>query len=482
MTQKLSTSIHYKSDKLVYILGIGGIAMANLACLLRDQGFNIKGSDNNIYSPSKELLMSQGIVPFVGFDASRLVGLLGQINLAVIGNSISRENEELEVLLESGIPFVSLPEAIRMFWLKDKKSIVVAGTHGKTTISSLIGYLLWCAKKEPNIFVGGVPNNFGRGWMSGRSEFSVIEGDEYDSSFFDKDPKFFHYAPFGLVITGVEFDHADMYRDLAHIRKNFRRLVELVNPHGFILAFSGTSELDYLLGSAKARIWLYGERTEDDFVLDSFSAHTNGSSFSLKVKNGAMDCTVRTSLMGRFNSLNIIASIACVNLLGIDMQLAVSHVESFRGVKRRQEVLINSDDFLFMEDFAHHPTAISQVIDSIKMHYPDYKIAVIFEPRSNTMRRNILQEELTYALLKANEIYLGALDRVENVPVHDRLDVGLLVDKLSNLGRVVAYEPDKRKLVNKVMASNNVRKALVLLSNGDCADLKNMIIEKFNND
>lgn len=461
-----------KPPALGYFLGIGGIAMANFACLLHDAGFEVVGSDRGVYPPAKGLLDRQKIPYRIGYDASRLLSVIPRVDFCVLGNAVSFGNPELEVFLDRRMPVFSLPEAIRMFLGQGRRSLVVAGTHGKTTTASAIAWTMVQAGLDPSCLIGGIPHGFGKGSRFGGGPWCVLEGDEYDTACFDKHPKAFHYAPFGLVLTHAEFDHADIYRDLGHVREAFRFLIGLIPPEGFLLAFSGIQGLEGLCGGLRGRRFTYGELPNDSFSLGELKMGAAGMEFFVRVKLQDEEYRIETPLKGPFNAQNLTAAFGASVLAGVSPKAALEGLRGFSGVQRRLEKIHESERLCLIEDFAHHPTAVHAVLKTLRAYYPTRELRVVFEPRSNTMRRKVLQDQLIMALAQADRVFLRPLDRVETIPEGQCLDLTQVQRRLRELGTEASIEPDLGPLVRKGLESRTKPVILALLSNGDIHGLK----------
>ncbi len=462
-----------------YILGIGGIAMANLACLLKDLGFEVAGSDKGVYPPARDLLEEKGIPYRVGYDAGKVASQTGKTDFFVVGNAVSYGNQELEALLLANAPVFSLPEVLRMFLIQDKRAVVVAGTHGKTTTSSAIAWSLYDTGVDPSYFIGGIPRNTKQGYRIGQGPFCVLEGDEYDTACFDKHPKAFHYAPFGLVLTHVEFDHADIYRDLGHVRDAFRFLAGLVPPEGFLLASSEIQGLHGLLEGFRGRMYTFGDYQNDEFSIRDFRHTGDGAYFRIVCGLLGQEVPIETPLRGMFNARNLTAAFGVSLLLGAEVQSAAQSLQAFHGVRRRVEILAETGHASVIEDFAHHPTAVRAVLTAIRDSYPNRELRVIFEPRSNTMRRRVLQEALIDALCLADAVFLRPPDRLDTVPEDERIDPQEVVQTLQSRGVKACIEPDTDRLVEKTLTLLGSPFVLVLLSNADTQAFKERILEAF---
>ncbi|MGF1483744.1 MAG: UDP-N-acetylmuramate--L-alanine ligase [Opitutales bacterium] len=422
----------------VYFLGIAGTAMGNLACALRQAGYAVSGSDANIYPPMSEVLAEAGIECFAGFDAARLAAL--EPDCVVVGNAASRGNPEVEWLLETRkIPFASMPETIGALLIGQRPSLVVAGTHGKTTTTALAAHLLCTSGAEPGWLLGGVPHDLPSGCHVGNATVPfVIEGDEYDSAFFDKRSKFVHYRPRVLCLNNLEFDHADIFRDLDDIRRSFNHVTRLVPASGAILFNGDDLELRNLADTPWCRRFSVGTVENCDLRIAEFAETSTGSAFRLLWK-GAPWVEIRWPLHGLFNARN--AAMAALGTTLIQGKEPADHppppeaFAAFRGVRRRQQVLVETESVVLIEDFAHHPTAIAGTLEALHAARPGHRLLAAFEPRSNTARSAYFQEAFATALSGADVVLLapvvGGEGRVENAV---RLDPQQLAADLQRTG------------------------------------------------
>lgn len=394
----------------IYFLGIGGTAMGNVAILLKKQGYSVMGSDGELYPPMSQILEAEGTECYRGFDPERLKEL--NPDLVVVGNAISRGNPELEWLLDSrAIPTVSLPQLIREHLLLEKDSLVIAGTHGKTTTASISAFLLEQNKADPSWLIGGVPRSLSSGAHLGSGRHFVIEGDEYDSAFFDKRSKFIHYRPDIAAINNLEMDHADIFRDLTDLQRSFSHMLKLIPQRGFLIINGEDPHIEEILEHAWCSVLRVGLGAKNDLIISDFVEAPRGSSFKLFFQ-GKFWTEVEWSLCGIYNARN--AAIAALTA-GLALnendptQIDLSCLKRFEGVKRRQEKLFDENNCLVFEDFAHHPTAILEILNSFRSLYPEHRIHACFEPRSNTARTQLFQSEFTQALSIADQVLLGAL-------------------------------------------------------------------------
>ncbi len=459
----------------VYFLGIGGTAMGNAAILLKKLGHFVSGSDSKIYPPMSKALDDSDIKCYLGYDSSRLESLFPDI--VVVGNSISRGNSEIEWLLnENKILFISLPQLIRQYFLSKKECIVITGTHGKTTTASIAAHLLIQNECSPSWFIGGVPMGLESGAHIGEGKDFIIEGDEYDTSFFDKRSKFIHYTPNIVSINNLEMDHSDIFRDLEDIKRSFSHLIRIIPERGFLI----TNGDDPNIKEVTKNIWCsqltVGLNSNNDLVIDDFNENSDGSTFKLFFK-GTLWAEISWSLPGIYNARN--AAVAALsagisfNKLNPDT-LDLSSLSQFKGVRRRQEKLYESKDYIVIEDFAHHPTAIKEIVESKRNVYPKHHIIVCFEPRSNTSRSNLFQEAFIDVLALSDAILIGLfnLDRNEIGLGDEKLNRKYIVKKLRLLGKEAdCFECNQHLLEHLILSleskvSNRLPKLILFFSNG----------------
>jgi len=451
----------------IYFMSICGTGMGNGALLMRSLGHEVTGADQNTYPPMSDQLAKAGVRIMEGYDAERLKDL--NPDLVVVGNVNTRGNPEVEWLLETrAIPFVSLPELLAHEILQKRKAVVVAGTHGKTTTTSLTAFLLRSAGLEAGYLVGGVPHDLPGGASAGDPVAPfVIEGDEYDSAFFDKRSKFIHYCPNVLVLNNLEFDHADIFRDLADVQRTFSHLVKLVPHSGHILANSDDPNLEELLHVDWAPVLRVGLGERADLRILHFEEGPDGSQFDL-VYRGRPWGHVHWGLWGLYNARNAaMAALAAALASGLKdpIQMKLDALSSFHGVKRRQEILCTTDSTILMTDFAHHPTAVRETLISLRRRYPDQRLVLCFEARSNTACRKVHETAFELAFDEADEVHLGAVFRAERYSDSDRIDLRGIAQRLGE--KACAYESnaDLEQALQDRLASPG--KALVVFfSNG----------------
>src|SRR5712691_8953591 len=375
----------------IYLLGIAGTGMGSFAGLLRAAGHEVSGSDENVYPPMSDKLAEWRITVFTPYSADNLKK--AEIDLAVVGNVLRADNVEAKAVRRRGIAHVSFPEALEELFLQTRHPVVVAGTHGKTTATSLLAQVLHHAGRDPSLLVGGVPLNFNEGFRLGKGEHFVLEGDEYDTAYFDKGPKFLHYRPRTAIFPGAEFDHADIYRDIAHYESAFEKFMALLPQDGYLAACSGFDNWKRLASFAKCKVESYSAtRPEADWHAEWITLGPAGASFEIQFR-GKAEIRVTLPAAGRHNVENALGVYGACRALGLKPDEIAAGFRTFQGVKRRQELRGEVDGIAVIDDFAHHPTAVRETIAAIKAQYPGGRLIAVFEPRSNTAMRKIHQEE-----------------------------------------------------------------------------------------
>jgi UDP-N-acetylmuramate: L-alanyl-gamma-D-glutamyl-meso-diaminopimelate ligase len=458
----------------IHLIGIGGAAMAPLAGMLKERGYHVTGSDTGVYPPASTLLESLDIPWHDGFSEENLSP---SPDLVVIGNAISRGNPEVEAVLDQKVPYRSLPEVLKEFFLPGHDSIVVTGTHGKTTTTAMLAWIFHVAGHRPNFLVGGVAENFGRSYGLGGGKEFIVEGDEYDSAFFDKGPKFLHYMPDLLVITSLEFDHADIYPDLAAIELQFRRLVNLVPRRGLIVAWGESTAVMGCLANALCPVETYGVSGDTDWQAGDIQV-VEGATHFRAARRGREEARVLSPLAGRHNVLNALAAIAIARSRDIERSAIEEALATFRSVRRRLEVRGEAAGVTIVDDFAHHPTAIAFTIDAARMRWPGRRVWAAFEPRSNTMRRRIFERELAAALARADGVLLGPVNRPHLLADSERLSPERVVKELRDSGKP-AYAFSSAADIAECLAGEMCSGDIVLvMSNGSFDNLCGKLLDK----
>jgi len=457
----------------IHLVAICGVGMASLAGLLKARGYRITGSDQNVYPPMSTYLADIGISPLGGFRAEHLSP---RPDLVVIGNAVSRGNPEAEAVLAQGIDYISFPQALGRFLIGSRSSLVVSGTHGKTTTSALAAWVLTGAGLDPGFFVGGVPLNFGSGWHAGRGDHVVLEGDEYDTAFFDKGPKFLHYRPKHVILTSVEFDHADIYRDLDHVKSAFAKLIEIIPTDGSLVVCSDYPEALAVSRAVKAPWVTYGE--SGDWTANKVKFDQGRSLFDPCFK-GRSEGLVDAAVIGRHNVTNALAVYAMGRTLGIAHDQLLDGFRTFKGVKRRQEVRGEKRGVLVIDDFAHHPTAVRETIDAVRGAYAGRRLWAIFEPRSNTSKRNVFEKEFAAALAGADRAIVAGVFQPEKVAEGQRLSVQNLVGEINRIGgagRALTIA-DSAAIAEHVARHSRAGDVLLIMSNGGFDGVHDKILQ-----
>jgi UDP-N-acetylmuramate: L-alanyl-gamma-D-glutamyl-meso-diaminopimelate ligase len=400
--------------------------MATLAAMLKERGYRVTGSDQGVYPPMSDFLARAGIKVMQGY---RIDNLVPAPDLVIVGNAVSRTNPEVAALLETNILYLSFPQALAQFFLDGKHPLVVAGTHGKTTSTALLAWMLEKAGRQPGMLVGGISRNFQRGYQLGKGEFFVVEGDEYDSAFFDKGPKFLHYRPQAVLLNAVEFDHADIYRDLQHVKDAFGRLLAIVPSGAPLLVCSDFPAALEVARSAQKSFATFGFQPSAEWQVREVVDDGKGLAFTV-IHNQREVGRFVTPLMGWMNVRNALGVSALCLELGLSAEELVPGIASFLGVERRQELIGEANGITIIDDFAHHPTAVTATIDAVRLRYPNRRLWAVFEPRSNTCRRRVFQQPLTTALALADRAVIG--------PVYTKLQDPLAVEDLFSPAELTA--------------------------------------------
>lgn len=455
----------------IYFLAICGTGMSALAGLLKDRGYQVAGSDVNAYPPVGPLLKSLGIPVHLSFDVEDLKAFAP--DYVVIGNFIRRDNPQAQYVLEKGIPYGSFPSTLEDFFLKDTQNIVVAGTHGKTTTTSCMAHLLRACEMDPSFLVGGVPFNFEKSFHIGEGRWFVLEGDEYDTAFFDKESKFLHYRPQIAILTSMEFDHADIFKDEEAMVKMFRKFIHLVPEQGRILYCRDWPSLETLIQSErpKAKVESYGFHENSTHRVLNFNEGPDGMTFEL---NGT---SYQNPMSGGYNALNFAATALVMQGLGVSREKIANALRDFQGVKRRQEVRARIGSDVVLDDFAHHPTAVAETLKGLRSKFPKHQLVVFFEPRSNTSRRSIHQSEYEKAFFSADHLLMADVFRREVLPESDRLDIQKICQSMLRNGRGAEGPLTVEEMVQRSLQLRNQRPTVfAILSNGSFDQLHEKLI------
>ncbi len=459
----------------IHLIGACGTAMGTLAALLKQRGHAVSGSDEHVYPPMSDFLRAEGIELLEGYDEAH-VG--GAIDLVVVGNAISRGNSELEAVLDRRLRYCSLPEAVRDFFLWNTESVVVAGTHGKTTTTSMTAWLLTHAGLDPGLLVGGIARNFGHDGASyrlGGGRVFVIEGDEYDSAYFDKTAKFLKYLPTIAIVNNIEFDHADIYPDLDAVRLAFRRLVNLVPRRGLTLLGVDSADAAALAGTARSRVQTFGLAPGAEWRALDLSVTEDGTRFRV-ARHGADLGPFVVSMAGEHNVRNALAAIAAGTDLGVPIDTLREGLQRFRGVKRRLEVVGERRGITVYDDFAHHPTAVAETLRAVRRASPGRRIWAVFEPRSASSCRRVFQRDFATAFGAADEVVIATVFR-SSLPASERLSESELVADLTRAGVAARHLPDVDTIVGAIAAEARPHDLVVVMSNGGFGGIHGKLLQ-----
>jgi UDP-N-acetylmuramate: L-alanyl-gamma-D-glutamyl-meso-diaminopimelate ligase len=446
----------------IHLIGICGTAMASLAGLLKQRGFKVTGSDAAAYPPMSEFLASINIPVAQPYSETNLKP---RPDVVVVGNAISRGNPELEYVLDERMPFRSLPDVLHEYFLRTREPIVVAGTHGKTTTTSMLAWIFQFSGKDPSFLIGGIAENFGSSFALKQGKHFILEGDEYDTAFFDKGPKFLHYFPQAIILTSVEFDHADIYKDLDAVKTAFKRLVNLVPRKGKIIAYDAHPNLDECVARAFAPVERYGMQEGSYWRITNINFTPERTSWSV-LREGSPWADFQFPLAGEYNILNATAAAAMAAHYGIEPQAIGEALRNFKSVKRRLEVRAEVDGITIIDDFAHHPTAIAETLRALRTRYAGTRLWAIFEPRSNTMRRKVLQKELVNSLALADQIVIASVFKAESIPEDERLTIASVVNGIKRAGKPARELADADAIVQAVAPELRSGDVVAILSNG----------------
>lgn len=448
----------------VHLIGICGTAMATLAALLKRKGHAVRGSDQDVYPPMSDFLAAEGIEALSGYRSEHITS---DLDMVVVGNAISRGNPELEEVLDRKIRYCSLPEAVREYFLWGSRSIVIAGTHGKTTTTAVVGWVLTHGKADPSVLVGGIARNFGDNGSSyriGGGRDFVIEGDEYDSAFFDKTAKFLKYLPDIAVVNNIEFDHADIYADIAAVRLAFRRLVNLVPRRGLLLLGADSPDAAALKGAAVSRVETFGLSDGADWRAVDLASGAATTGFKVR-RGGTTIGEFEVPLLGQHNVRNALAAIAIATEIGLSSSAIAEGLRLFAGVKRRLEVVGVADGVTVYDDFAHHPTAVAETLGGLRASNPSARIWAVFEPRSASSCRRVFQDDFARAFGKADEVVFAPVFR-STLPEAERLSTAQLVADLAAAGQSAREGRSIDDIVETIVRGHRKGDLVVMMSNG----------------
>lgn len=456
-----------KSEK-IYLVAIGGTAMAPLAVLLARLGHHVSGSDVALYPPMSDLVAREKITVLTGY---RPENIPQECDRVIIGNAVPRANPEVEEVLRRDLPRFSLPQAVAHYLLPGKHSVVIAGTHGKTTTSALVAWLLYGAGQDPGFLVGGELKNFGCGFRWGSGPHFVLEGDEYNAAFFDRGPKFLHYQPRTLLINNIEFDHADLYPDLRAVKEAFHQLARQVPPDGVIVYNADDPAVVEVVESARARRLPVSLGVGGEISASAVETTPAGMIFDLRVRGGSVG-RCRVPLYGQHNLRNVLMAIAAARALNVTDPEIADTLPKFEGVKRRLEILAENDGILYVDDFAHHPTAVGETLSAARQRWPGRRIWAVFEPRSITAGRKFFERDYARALARADAVILAPVFHEARFPAEELIDRNKIVASLKEKG-CEAVAPETLEEIEPILRrAARPGDVVILMSSGDFADLR----------
>ena len=460
--------------KNIHLTAICGTGMAALAGMLKDMGFEVTGSDQKTYPPMSDFLFSKGIKVEDGFNEKNIFSTQ---DLIVVGNVVKKDNPEINKMNELELNFCSMPQAVNRFVADGKKTILITGTHGKTTISSIMAWILYAAGLDPSFIIGGILRNFNSNYRLGKGEFIVIEGDEYDTAYFDKGPKFLHYDPHMAVITSVEFDHADIFKDIDQVKKAFDIFISGISQKSTLVAFDSDKNIDGLISGRKCCIMKYGKDTSSAWGLGKVSYAAPWTFFEV-LKQGKTFKTFKTGIFGEHNLLNILAAVAIADKLMIPNEIIAKALESFQGVKRRQEIRGQKRGIIVMDDFAHHPTAVKETVRAVKSFYKNKKLIAVFEPRTNTSMRNIFQNIYPLSFDHADIICIRKPPLLNKIPQDEHFSSEKLVKDLQNRGKDAHYFPDTESIIKYLENTAKPGDLVLIMSNGEFDNIHHELLKR----
>jgi UDP-N-acetylmuramate: L-alanyl-gamma-D-glutamyl-meso-diaminopimelate ligase len=440
-----------------HFLGICGTAMGSVAAALRDRGLNVSGSDENVYPPMSTFLKDRGIVLSAGFHEENIPL---DVDVVVVGNAMKRGNPELETVLNRKLYYLSLPEVLRNEFLRGRHNLVVTGTHGKTTTTALLTWILTSAGTDPSYMIGGIPRNLGQGAKFNDSNYVVLEGDEYDTAFFDKRSKFIHYLPELVIVNNIEFDHADIFDNLDAVKRSFRHLLRIVPQNGMVLINGDDPNCVDVTDSCYAQLVEVGFSENCAHRIRDVAYSPESSRFTLH------DDIFELPMIGEFNVRNAAMAISAAKFYGVPRPQIQQALSSFEGIARRQDVRGVERGVTVIDDFGHHPTAIAQTLTALRTRYPRQRIWAVFEPRSNTTRRAVFQQELPNALKLADGVFISQVARLEQIPADERLNPEAVVKSIADSGRPAFYEPDADHILDRLVPQLRENEVVAVFSNG----------------
>src|SRR6266567_7726966 len=457
------------APKKFHFLGICGTAMGAVAVALKERGFKVTGSDENVYPPMSSFLEGKRIAIMEGYRAENIPA---DADVVVIGNAMTRGNPEVEAVLNRKLLYLSLPEVLKNYFLRGRHNLVVTGTHGKTTTTTLLTWIMEKAGRKPGYLIGGLPTNLGQGARLNDSEYFVIEGDEYDTAFFDKRSKFIHYLPELLIVNNIEFDHADIFKDLEEIKLSFERLLNIVPQNGMVLLNGDDANCVEVAKDCLAQMIEVGFSKNCAQRIRDLAYSSEGSSFKLGEE------TFEIPLIGEFNVRNAAMAATAARFYDVPKAKIDNALKSFSGIARRQELRGEARGVKVIDDFGHHPTAIAHTMQALRHRYPGHRIWAVFEPRSNTTRRAVFQQRLSDALKAADGVFISQVAKLEQIPENERLNPEAVVNAIAESGRPSFYEENADAIVNRIVPMLRSQDIVAIFSNGGFDRIHEKLLEK----
>ena len=431
--------------------------MASVAAAMQEHGFKVTGSDENVYPPMSSFLQEKGIALKQGYRAENIPG---DADVVVIGNVMKRGNAEVETVLNRKLFYLSLPEVLKNYFLRGRHNLVVTGTHGKTTTTALLAWIMEKAGRNPGYLIGGLPKNFGQGARLNDSKYFIIEGDEYDTAFFDKRSKFVHYLAELVIVNNIEFDHADIFKNLDEIKLSFRRLLNIVPQNGMVLLNGDDPNCVEVAKDCLAQMIEIGFSKNCAQRIRDVAYSSDGSRFKLGEQ------TFEIPLVGEFNVRNAAMAAMAARFYDVPEKKIDSAFKSFTGIARRQELRGEGRGVKVVDDFGHHPTAVAHTLQALRHQYRGHRLWAIFEPRSNTTRRAVFQQQLPDALKLADGVFISQVARLEQIPEDERLNPERVVAAVAKTGRPAFYESNADAIVNRIVSMVQPKDVIVVFSNG----------------
>jgi len=460
--------------KNIHLIAICGTGMGALAGMLKELGFNVSGSDQGVYPPMSDFLEQKGIKAISGFNAENLSY---KPDLVIVGNAVTKNNPEAQAMLDMGLNFCSMPQAINHFAARNKKIFLITGTHGKTTTSSILSWLLYKAGLNPSFFIGGILRDFDSNYALGKGDYIVIEGDEYDTAFFDKGPKFLHYNPFMTILTGIEFDHADIFKDINHVKSAFNSLISGMSAQSILIGFDSDNNVEELAGNRCCQVLKYGKNRNSQWSLGQMQFEFSGTIFEV-LKHGELFGKFKTRMLGEHNLLNALSVIAIADKLSISKEIIALALETFQGPKRRQEIRGIKNKITVIDDFAHHPTAVRETIKAVKPLCKQGQLIAVFEPRTNTSMRRVFQDVYPFVFDNADMVCIRKPSRIDKIPDNERFSSEKLVEDIKKQGNPAFHFEDTDGIIDFLAGKAKAGDVILIMSNGGFDNIHARLLER----